>query len=337
MIEIISRLPEGYQEVEYIESSGTQYIDTGVKPNQDTGVTIDFQLTNVSSWQCIFGAANSAQNADEYGVWHSGTKFGFYYASTNVTVGVNATTRHQFVCSKNSLSVDGTAYSSPVYTNFTTNYNLILCAVNYAGNINYSASVKLYSAKIYANGVLVRDFIPCKNVNGVVGLWDNVNNQFYTNSGSGTFTAGRDVGDIVITPGGVIPMQYARRRIMINKDKKGPWIVTLNGMYRINEPCSIGNPVRYNGKKYTVSGYNNPPFEVNGGDVIAVGYFNGNRITQYNRGYVAVDGQRVTNSAEQQCGYYYYTVRSDVVVTGFFNDNPSDIQEWYMGANITTQ
>lgn len=245
MIEIISRLPEGYQEVEYIESSGTQYIDTGVKPNQDTGVTIDFQLTNVSSWQCIFGAANSKQNADEYGVWHTGTQFGFYYASTNVTVGADATTRHQFVCSKNSLSVDGTAYSSPAYTNFTTNYNLILGAVNYAGNINYSASVKLYSAKIYANGVLVRDFIPCKNVNGVVGLWDNVNNQFYTNSGSGTFTAGRDVGDIVITPGGIISCEAAlRRRAMGHKQEEHyPTEFTVN----ITGNTNTANYVSYQG------------------------------------------------------------------------------------------
>lgn len=220
MIEFISRLPQGYQEVEYIESSGTQYIDTGVKPNQDTGVTIDFQLTNVSSWQCIFGAANSIKNTDEYGVWHTGTQYGFYYASTNVTAGVDATTRHQFVCSKNSLSIDGTTYSSPAYTNFTTNYNLILGAVNYAGNINYSAPIKLYSAKVYANGVLVRDFIPCKKSDGTVGLWDNVNSQFYTNAGSGTFTAGGNVGEVVITPGGIVSHDAALRRRMIQKEEE---------------------------------------------------------------------------------------------------------------------
>lgn len=35
-----SRLPEGYAEVQYIQSSGTQYVDTGFKPNQDSRVLI---------------------------------------------------------------------------------------------------------------------------------------------------------------------------------------------------------------------------------------------------------------------------------------------------------
>lgn len=33
-----SRLPSGYTELEYIESSGTQYVDTGVVPNNKGGV-----------------------------------------------------------------------------------------------------------------------------------------------------------------------------------------------------------------------------------------------------------------------------------------------------------
>lgn len=33
-----NRLPSGYTELEYIESSGTQYVDTGVVPNNKGGV-----------------------------------------------------------------------------------------------------------------------------------------------------------------------------------------------------------------------------------------------------------------------------------------------------------
>ena len=186
-------LPGGYTELEYIQSSGTQYVDTGLNPNQDFGVTIDFQMTTVSGWQCIFGAANSAQNADEYGVWHNGTNFGFYYASTNVTVSAEATARHLFVCSKNTITVDGAAAGSPAYTSFQTNYPLLLGAINYAGSKMYGSQIKIYSAKIYQNGTLVRNFIPCKNAAGVIGLWDDVNSVFYQNAGSGAFTAGPEV------------------------------------------------------------------------------------------------------------------------------------------------
>ena len=38
-------LPAGYTELEYIESTGTQYIDTGIKTNNNLGIHIDFQYT----------------------------------------------------------------------------------------------------------------------------------------------------------------------------------------------------------------------------------------------------------------------------------------------------
>ena len=44
--------------------------------------------------------------------------------------------------------------------------------------------------KINNNGTLVRDFIPAKNASGVVGMYDTVSGQFFTNQGSGDFIAG---------------------------------------------------------------------------------------------------------------------------------------------------
>lgn len=55
--------------------------------------------------------------------------------------------------------------------------------------------MRLYSCKIWKTvafeGVpLIRDFIPCKNASGEVGLWDDVNSVFYGNAGTGAFIAG---------------------------------------------------------------------------------------------------------------------------------------------------
>ena len=51
--------------------------------------------------------------------------------------------------------------------------------------------MKLYSMKIYDNdGNLVRNFVPCRNSYGEVGLYDWVTNQFYGNAGSGEFKFG---------------------------------------------------------------------------------------------------------------------------------------------------
>ena len=59
---------------------------------------------------------------------------------------------------------------------------------------------KIYYFKIYVNNVLVRNFVPAKRKSdNVLGLYDLVNNAFYTNAGTGTFTAGHIV-DVSVNP-----------------------------------------------------------------------------------------------------------------------------------------
>ena len=52
---------------------------------------------------------------------------------------------------------------------------------------------KIYSCQIYDNGSLVRDYVPCINNDGTIGLWDDVNSVFYGNAGTGSFTAGPEI------------------------------------------------------------------------------------------------------------------------------------------------
>ena len=51
----------------------------------------------------------------------------------------------------------------------------------------------LYFCKITNSGELVRNLVPAKNSSGVVGMYDTVNNVFYTNAGTVTFTAGPEI------------------------------------------------------------------------------------------------------------------------------------------------
>jgi hypothetical protein len=54
-----SRLPAGYQEVEYLESTGMQYIKTGVIYNKDEIATIKID--------CVLVQKNSNFNSCPYG------------------------------------------------------------------------------------------------------------------------------------------------------------------------------------------------------------------------------------------------------------------------------
>ena len=55
-----SGLPEGYTALEYIQSSGTQYIDTGRKLTQDSDITIDLMIVGEKYRSAgIFGSRES--------------------------------------------------------------------------------------------------------------------------------------------------------------------------------------------------------------------------------------------------------------------------------------
>lgn len=191
------KLPSGYTELEYIQSSGTQYIDTGFKPNQDTRVVTKFDMIQTdTTWRKLWGSASGTYNLD-FALWNDGTtKLQSYYGTkTNNTVPITSM----------SLNVDANKniwkYSGETITfdknNFTCAYSMYVFNVNKDDHPEYlPGMMKLYLFKIYDNDVLVRDFIPCKNPSGTVGLYDSVNNQFYQNAGSGTFIAGPEIPSI---------------------------------------------------------------------------------------------------------------------------------------------
>lgn len=188
------KLPSGYTELEYIQSSGTQYIDTGFKPNQDTRVVTKFDMIQTdTAWRKLWGSGSGSYNLD-FALWNSGTtKLQSYYGTkTNNAVPITGM----------SLNVDANKniwkYSGETITfdknNFTCAYSMYIFNVNKDDDPQYlPGMMKLYLFKIYDNDVLVRDFIPCKNPSGVIGLYDSVNSVFYANAGTGSFTAGPEV------------------------------------------------------------------------------------------------------------------------------------------------
>ena len=185
-------LPSGYTPLEYIKSSGTQYINTGFNPNQNTRVVVDakpLSVTQARTW-CIFGV-RTRTFFELYKASTSNMRLTFLYGST-YTQGFNSldyTKRHTFEINKNTATVDGTTLTYSIQT-FQQTYPLFLFADDNNGKAEGIAAAELYSAKVYDNGTLIRDFIPCKNASGVIGLWDDVNGVFYQNAGSGTFDAG---------------------------------------------------------------------------------------------------------------------------------------------------
>lgn len=197
-----SRVPVGYTEVEWIQSSGSQYIDTGyVITSENMRVVIKFAYTAAHSDATLFGSETTGiTGSGEYSICPYGNPQFFVGGSKGLKSAYEPSLNE--VCTlditaNNGTLTDiwnGTRQNSQSYTqSLNHTYSVAVFGNNVSGAVTQKVSMKLYSFQIYDGNVLVRDYIPCKNPAGTIGLYDLVNSAFYTNAGSGTFTAGADI------------------------------------------------------------------------------------------------------------------------------------------------
>ena len=181
-----SRLPSGYTELAYIQSTGTQYIDTLFKPNSNTKFVVDLQISN--SFCHVFGARTSYLQKALCLFWKSNSAAAIQVGNTQFDAGAfDETARHQVTMTATELYMDGNLQKSYSTDYFQCEQNAWLMSC-YSSSESEYASGKLYSCQIYDNDVLIRDFVPCINASGEVGLYDLVGKQFYGNAGTGVFT-----------------------------------------------------------------------------------------------------------------------------------------------------
>lgn len=183
-------VPTVFKELQYIQSSGSQYIDTGFKPNQNTRVVTDIYLLDTdSNPKAIFGG-RTAYQSNAFCLWRYDTYYQFNFNKGANLKDADTYGMHHIDCNKNVFTVDGSSLTVS-YSTFQSACTLTIFAVNQQDGIDdRHAAGRLYSFKIYDNGTLVRDFIPVETGEGEVGLYDNIEGQFYRNSGTGNFVAG---------------------------------------------------------------------------------------------------------------------------------------------------
>lgn len=192
-----SRLPSGYTELEYIESSGTQYIDTGVVPNHNTAVMLDIDIVNADNWGPIFGSRD-ANVTNEFCMFaHNPTSVyqDGYGNVAHVNISVSSVLGRQTINKAlNNTYINDELKNSFTAATFQGTYPMWLFQINSGGSaVAYKISGRIYRAVITKSSTIVRDFIPCKNPAGTVGLYDTVNGTFFANAGAGAFTAGAEI------------------------------------------------------------------------------------------------------------------------------------------------
>lgn len=182
-------LPSGYKQVGYIQSSGTQYIDTGFKPNQNTRVRIVAEWSPSSTTSWLFGARNGTNKGAFAFLTYKGS-YRADYGTATTTLPSSPSGKITVDLDKNAVKLNGATVATASEQTFSTTCNLVLFANNTAGTIAGYTSGKLYSCQIYDNGTLVRDFIPCRSASSSAGaLWDDITNELF----QGGFGAGPEV------------------------------------------------------------------------------------------------------------------------------------------------
>ena len=210
---VIPLLPNEYQECEYIQSTGTQYIDTGYVPKLTTRWELKtmFQdgdsLGNCRNGRygtgdgerfCIscWTVTTDPQIEMSIGSYKSARiKISYNFNGTATQYSINQKP-YLYKLSVPSLSCDINPYyydtfSAPTFSSTDTIY---LNARN-MGNGDYDGcgTQIFYSHKIWENGTRVQDFVPCyRKSDGEVGMFDLVSRQFFTNAGTGSFIKGPD-------------------------------------------------------------------------------------------------------------------------------------------------
>ena len=192
-----SVLPDGYVELEYVESSGSQWVDTGVYPGGSTRVTADVEILKSTSVSGIFGGRDGSQNAGgKFSLWTIKQAFRTDYGTSETQVQVPADGRHAIDKSGPVTTIDGTTVQV-AQASFSSAGSLYLFTNNegVAGPDSRGASMRLYSCSVSQDGTAPsRQFIPARRESdGAVGLYDRIGAKFYGNDGTGAFVAGPDV------------------------------------------------------------------------------------------------------------------------------------------------
>lgn len=177
-------LPNGYTQVDYIQGTGSQYIDTGFVVNKSDNYVLEIDGLFPSQ-------AQAYQGCNAYMQLLVSSKYGIENASS-ISVGNRDTVRIAYANQTEILTVNGTQVESISWDFYSgANVKLGILRLGDANNGWFNGSVvsgTLYGYKVWKNNTLVSECVPCvRNSDGVAGMYDVIREQFITNAGSGAF------------------------------------------------------------------------------------------------------------------------------------------------------
>ena len=177
-----------YRKISYIEATGLQYIDTEFSASKTVKhkIEVDFQLSEITSnAQTVMGYDLNDVKIDSNGYLQGNTSYPYIGLNRRVvTVEYTPTSEgsNHFI----TMDTDDNQHAerNSTYWPSPTNITIFTNSKNIESRM---ANAKLFSAKIYNDDVLVRDYVPVVDSYYVACLFDKVEKKCYYNKGSGSF------------------------------------------------------------------------------------------------------------------------------------------------------
>lgn len=195
--------PDGYTFLQYIESDGTAYIDTGVTMTSADGVEMAFMILSAPSAATgVFGSRSGA-GQNNITISYDASKIiedfnntssynDYRLTSQNLNLG-NVTYVKNFAQDRwyaTSAETAGTK-KGKAWTGAAFNCPGTAQIFGIQNTTWPKARIRLGYCRIFTNDMLRYNYIPARRDDGVLGLYDTVNKEFKTNdAAAGAFTAG---------------------------------------------------------------------------------------------------------------------------------------------------
>ncbi|MBQ3340310.1 MAG: hypothetical protein IJG84_00300, partial [Kiritimatiellae bacterium] len=192
-----------YVELDYVEATGAQWVDTGLIGRCGTKAEIKVEWTDLSADVSMLACRHDSGNTRINLLNANGVKIGYGYGTyTELTYNGSVcfwekgriyTVVTDFAASGDgasvSLTIDGISLVNQAYeTQVNTGTNLVVFGNNYNGVVGL-AKARCYGLKIWQDGTLVRDFVPV-SVNGRAGFRDSVSGDFFYSASGADLIAG---------------------------------------------------------------------------------------------------------------------------------------------------
>ena len=179
---------------DYIESDGTQWIDSGI------GSGLALSRVVVDAYGCFTSNAiryswwlfNETSQGYYVGAQANNTRVNFYYGASSwqqLTGGIGST-KTRFFINPPSVTYGNTTKNFPDTTaTYVNNFRFL-----FNGGTSTGTASKLWRTKIYVDDVLVRDYQPCKDTAGVAAMYEHISGTYNygANQSGNAFSVGND-------------------------------------------------------------------------------------------------------------------------------------------------